>query len=69
MRRMTAVASVAIGLFLAGCCTGHHHTRWEYREVWQLEEVNVLCKAGWSLYLADRSDTGTSRYLLRHELQ
>ncbi len=64
MTRCVAVVLVAGALFLAGCCTTPHTTRWEYRVAWphvprsegplaqreaQQALLNDLGKEGWEL--------------------
>ena len=36
-------------LFLAGCCSVHHATIWEYKTVGSIDDVNKLASHGWTL--------------------
>jgi protein involved in sex pheromone biosynthesis len=49
MKKHIALGLVASTLFLAGCCTTHHVTRWEYEEVRSLEQVNKAAADGWTV--------------------
>ena len=47
MKKHIALGLVASTLFLAGCCTTHHATVWEYKTVGNIKEVNELASQGW----------------------
>jgi hypothetical protein len=66
MKKHIAFGLVASMLFLAGCCTSHHATTWEYRNVSTLNEVNDLAKTGWSVVTVTHPDAGPAIYLLKH---
>jgi hypothetical protein len=69
VKKNIALGLVASTLFLAGCCTAHHTTKWEYKEVSNLGEVNTLCKTGWSLANVNHHEGGSDTYLVKHEVQ
>jgi hypothetical protein len=63
MKKHNALGLVASTLFLAGCCTTHHVTRWEFEEVSSLEQVNKAAADGWivtSFSAHTRTDTYSS---------
>jgi len=66
MKKHIALGLVASTLFLAGCCTSHHATTWEYRNAGTLQEVNDLAKTGWSVVTVTHFDGGAAIYLLKH---
>jgi protein involved in sex pheromone biosynthesis len=47
MKKHIALGLVASTLFLAGCCTTHHVTQWEYKKVYSIEEANKAAADGW----------------------
>jgi hypothetical protein len=47
MKRIIALTFAASSLFLAGCCSTHHVTQWEYRQVSTIEAVNKAAADGW----------------------
>ena len=47
MKQFSAVLGVALVLLLAGCCTTHRSTRWEYKTVSSETDVNRLAGEGW----------------------
>ncbi len=49
MKKAIALTFAASTLFLAGCCTVHHATIWEYKTVGSIEDVNRLASQGWTL--------------------
>ncbi len=49
MKKAVALTFAASTLFLAGCCTVHHATIWEYKTVGSIQEVNQLASQGWTL--------------------
>jgi protein involved in sex pheromone biosynthesis len=69
MKKHIALGLVASTLFLAGCCTTHHTTKWEYKEVAGLMKVNELCKAGWILVNVNHHENTEDSYLMKHEAQ
>ena len=52
-------------LLLAGCSTVHHATKWEYREVMSITEVNQLADQGWSVVNFTSASPGPTQYLLK----
>jgi hypothetical protein len=68
MRKSIALIFVASILFLAGCCTTHHITQWEYKsltlQAYQLSPPNLspalddLGKDGWSVVGVTQDGTG-----------
>jgi len=64
MKKTVALTLAASTLFLAGCCTAHHTTLWEYKTVTSDSAVNQLASQGWTLVevvpLAGTSQTATS---------
>ena len=49
MKKLVSLIVVTCGFFLAGCCAGHHVTRWEYRMAHGLKEANELADQGWEV--------------------
>jgi len=47
MKKHIALGLVASTLFLAGCCTTSHVTKWEYKKVYGIEQVNKWAADGW----------------------
>jgi hypothetical protein len=47
MKKHSAFGLVASTLFLAGCCSTHHVTKWEYKEVYSLDQLNKAASDGW----------------------
>ena len=56
---------VACGFLLAGCCTPHRGTKWEYRTSSSLSEVNQLADQGWTVVNFAMPDAGPWQYLLK----
>ncbi len=67
MKKHLKVASivVACGFLLAGCCTAHQATKWEYRTSSSLAEVNQLAEQGWTVVNLAVPDSGPWQYLLK----
>jgi uncharacterized protein YceK len=55
----------ACGLLLAGCCTAHRSTKWEYRQTNSLAEVNQLADQGWTVVNFAIPGGGPYEYLLK----
>ncbi len=55
----------ACGFLLAGCCTAHHVTKWEYRQTNSLREVNRLAEQGWTVVSFAIPQGGPYEYLLK----
>jgi len=49
MKKAVALTLAASSLFLAGCCTTHQATVWEYKTVTSDSDVNQLASQGWTL--------------------
>jgi hypothetical protein len=47
MKKHIALGLVASTLFLAGCCTSHHASAWEYKKVYSLDQLNKAAADGW----------------------
>ena len=58
--------SATCGFLLAGCCTAHHVTKWEYRQTGTITEVNQLAEQGWTVVNFTSPVAGAYVYLLRH---
>ena len=71
MKKHIALGLVASTLFLAGCCTTHHATKWEYKQVATQvgdDSLNKLGGEGWSVVACGTSQTG-SFYVLKRAKQ
>jgi len=55
----------ACGFLLAGCCTAHNVTKWEYRQTNSLQEVNQLAERGWTVVNFAIPQGGPYEYLLK----
>ena len=79
MKKTVALILTASTLFLAGCCTTHQATVWEYKTVGSDRDVNQLASQGWTLAYViplagfardtlnfERSDL---RYVMKHPKQ
>jgi hypothetical protein len=69
MNKTFALTLAASALFLAGCSTTHHVTKFEYKEVWPLDQVNELAKQGWRVVSVMHSDGSSDRYLMEHKVK
>jgi len=74
MKKTAALIFAASTLFLAGCCTTHGpaSTKWEYKTVYDISQVNQLAGQGWSLAgFSAFHDGGTSGtlYVMKHPKQ
>jgi hypothetical protein len=69
MKKSIALIFSASTLFLAGCCTTHHVTKLEYKEVLSLDDVNALAKIGWSVVSVMHSSGSSDTYLMKHQVQ
>jgi len=53
MKKFIALTFTAVTLFLAGCCTPHHVTQWEYKTVTDndasAEKLSQLGEQGWNV--------------------
>jgi protein involved in sex pheromone biosynthesis len=78
MKKHIALGLVASTLFLAGCCTTHHVTQWEYktyRDVVSTSSfesgLNKLASEGWIVdeVLTSGGDNGYTAFLLKRPKQ
>ena len=65
MKKSIALMFAAATLNLAGCCTTHQTTKWEYQNVMSLTEVNQLADQGWSVVNFTFTSPGPTVYLLK----
>ena len=71
MKRFIALAFVTNTLFLAGCCTTPHDTKWVYKQIpptCDYLTLNALLDDNWSLVCFGDSPNGDF-YLLKHPKQ
>jgi hypothetical protein len=71
MKKHIALGLVASTLMLAGCCTTHHVSKWEYQKVWDFKTVQTLSAEGWTLdgfHSFDPGDNGTY-YIMQRRVQ
>ena len=72
MKKHIALGLVASTLFLAGCCTTPHVTKWEYKQVGAQktdEALNQLADQGWSVVCVGANSNGGDFYVLRRPKQ
>jgi hypothetical protein len=63
--KKSLILIAACGFLLAGCCTTHHVTIWEYRMASSLAEVNQLADQGWTVVNFSMPNGGPYQYLLK----
>src|SRR5581483_8539961 len=66
MKTAVAVMFAVSSLFLAGCYTNHHVTKWEYMQRFGMQsdaELNRLADEGWSI--VSYSGEGQPVYILK----
>ncbi len=63
--KKSLILSAACGFLLAGCCTAHRVTKWEYRQSSSLAEVNQLAEQGWTVVKFAVPEGGPFQYLLK----
>jgi hypothetical protein len=73
MKTSIALMFAASTLLLAGCCTTHHVTKWEYMQIPTStqksdEYLNQLGAEGWSVVAFGKSGDG-SLYILKRPKQ
>jgi hypothetical protein len=71
MKKSITLIFAASTLFLAGCCSTHHTTKWEYQRVFDFSSVQKLAAEGWTLdgfHSFDPGDNGTF-YILKRRAQ
>ena len=69
MKKTIALALVASGLLLAGCCTTHHVNKFEYQTVSDLNYANTLAKQGWRIVSYNHNPGGGPEILMEHKVQ
>jgi hypothetical protein len=73
MKKHIALGLVASTLFVAGCCTTHHVTKWEYKQIASSmvtdETLNQLGDQGWSVVGYGTPEGGRSFYILKRAKQ
>ena len=73
MKKHIALGLVASTLFLAGCCTTPHATKWEYKQIsTQVNDatLNKLADEGWSVVCVGTSgNTDSHFYVLKRPKQ
>ncbi|MGO9476355.1 MAG: hypothetical protein ACLP7I_00265 [Limisphaerales bacterium] len=65
MKKHITLGLVASTLFLAGCCTTHHATKYEYKVVNTLTTANSLADQGWSVVAFTGMASGPDEFLLK----
>ncbi len=73
MKKYTAVLVAVSMLLVAGCCTTHHATKWEYKTASTIDEVNRSSGEGWvvvgfSAY-TDAGNHDYQKFLLKRPLR
>jgi protein involved in sex pheromone biosynthesis len=64
MKKHIALGLVASTLFLAGCCTSHHSTAWEYKTAEVIPDaahdanINKLAVDGWTIQSISYQQSG-----------
>jgi hypothetical protein len=74
MKKLIALTFAASTLFLAGCCTAHHTTKWEYQTISGvgIDKINQLANDGWIVVGFSQPQGGGSivtGYLLKRPKQ
>jgi protein involved in sex pheromone biosynthesis len=69
MKKHIALGLVASTLFLAGCCTAHHVTKWEYRMASTTTEANQLSDQGWILVNGTGTASGSLEFIMKRQKQ
>ena len=68
MKKTAALILTASTLLLAGCCTTHPTTKWEYQVVHTIGGVNERAVKGWSVDTVTLRPDGSHEYLLKREI-
>ena len=71
MKKNITLILAASTLFLAGCCSTHQATHWEYMQVRGVKTdayLNKLADQGWSVVTLTATDTD-AHYILRRAKQ
>jgi hypothetical protein len=69
MKAIIALILTTSTLFIAGCCTTHQTTKWEYEMVHTIGGVNERAAKGWSVVNVVVKPDGSLDYLLRRPIQ
>jgi hypothetical protein len=70
MKKSIALIFVASTLFLAGCCTTHHVTSWEYKTgIMSDAELNTFVSQGWRIAYVLPNAAGNIEYVLKRPKQ
>ena len=66
MKKHIALGLVASTLFVAGCCTTHHVTNWEYKTGYMSDaELNASVSQGWRVAYVLPNSAGNIEYVLK----
>jgi hypothetical protein len=74
MKKSIALILAASTLFLAGCCTTHHVTKWEYQQIptgsmKSDATLNRFGDEGWSVVGFGTSQTSGNFYIMKRPKQ
>lgn len=73
MKKTFALIFAVSTLLVAGCCTTSHNTKWEYKTVNTVADVNKLADEGWLVAgFSGYVDTGNfdmTKFLLKRKKQ
>ena len=73
MKTSIALLCAVSTLLVAGCCTTSHHTKWEYKTVNTVADVNKLADEGWLVAgfsgYVDTSNSDMTKFLLKRKKQ
>ena len=69
MKKSITLIFAASTLFLAGCCTSSHATKWQYKTVasTSIEVLNTPLAEGWIVVGYTALPDGSREYLLKHK--
>jgi hypothetical protein len=69
MKKTIALLIAVSSLFLAGCCTTNHDTKWQYKTVasTSIEVLNTPLAEGWIVVGYTALPDGSREYLLKHK--
>jgi hypothetical protein len=71
MKKIIPLIIAASAVFLAGCCSPHHMTKWEYKQIGGAQSeasLNKLGDDGWRVVGFSGTDT-SARYVLARPKQ
>jgi hypothetical protein len=69
MKKIITLILTANMLFIAGCCTTHQATKWQYQVVHTIRGVNERAAEGWSVDKVTIEPDGSHEYLLKKPIQ